>query len=328
MPFDGTANSVSSQSYAVATGVNASTGTAGEVGAFRATPSTPTPITAEVPVGSTGVFVSTTPSTLWSAGKTSVTVGADDTIYVFGTKAGVHNVTFTAGGKSVTIPVKVKTSADAAYNMSISPEAKEIEAGKIGTVTLKVTDVFGNPVQTTDDTGKVTIEASGQILLAGFTTSRDFTTDALGEAIVTIIAGSGAGSGALAAVPALTNTAAAWKTPYTPPAGAPAPVTSAAANVTVIGPEPEKAIEIVGTRGTVNGGSGVLVDGLTEGIDDGAKLVPYWRVPGTTYTAGNARPEVTDSEFSWQRKMGKTAYVFFTTEDGAVKSNRIIIAGK
>ena len=74
VPFGGTASTVSSQSFTVASGANVSGGTAGQVAVFDANPSTPTPITVEVPTGSTSVFVSTTASTLWSAGKSSITV--------------------------------------------------------------------------------------------------------------------------------------------------------------------------------------------------------------------------------------------------------------
>ena len=39
-----------------------------------------------------------------------------------------------------------------------------------------------------------------------------------------------------------------------------------------------------------------------------------------------ARPKVTaDGTFYWQRKTGKKIYIYFKAEDGAVKSNRIVL---
>ena len=331
VPFGGTASTISAQSFTVATGANVAGGAAGQVAAFQATPSTLTPITASVPIGSTGVFVSTTPSTLWSAGKSTVTVGADDTVYVFGTQAGLHNVTFTAGGRSVTIPVKVQTSMDAAYNVAITPKAQELAVGAIGTATVKVTDVFGNAVASAtggsgDDTGQVTVTASGAVLLAGFNTQQNFVTNASGEATVTIIAGNAPGAATLTVTPKVGTATPAWQTAYTPPTGAPAPVLSDAALIAVGAGPDTKSITIVGERTTVSGRSGIIVDGIVTGIEDGKTVVPYIRFPGqTTFTAGSARPEITDGEFVWQRKTGKRVTVYVTNDDGDVRSNRVTI---
>ena len=89
----------------------------------------------------------------------------------------------------------------------------------------------------------------------------------------------------------------------------------------------DKSIIIVGSRTTVSGKPGIKVEGDTTGFDAGAKMKPWVRFPGQTeYTAGSARPEVSIAgDFTWQRKTGKKTYVFFSTEDDAVKSNRIII---
>jgi hypothetical protein len=298
------------------------------VAQFRATPSQLTDVTVSVPLGSTGIKVSKTAETLWSAGSNTITVSPDDTVYVFGTKVGEYSIQFSAGGKSVTAKVKVQTSANAAYNIEITPPAQDLEAGAFGEATVKVTDVFGNAVPGADDTNSVRIVSSGAVLLGGFKSTDTLNLDANGEATVTLIASNTPGVGVLAATPALGALAPAWQTPYTPPAGAPAPVTSDSAEVTVKRADADKSITIVGARGTVNGGSGVLIDGFVDGIEDGKTVVPFWRVPGTTYTAGNARPIITDSEFAWSRKMGKTAYVYFTNDDGSVRSNRVIIAGK
>jgi len=121
VPYDGTANTVTGQTYTVATGAAVSGGAAGEVASFVVNPSTPTPVTAQVPLGSTGIYVSSSASTLWSAGQSTVTVGAGETVYVFGTKVGEHAISFSAGGKTVTVKVKVQTSSSAAYNMALTP---------------------------------------------------------------------------------------------------------------------------------------------------------------------------------------------------------------
>lgn len=87
-----------------------------------------------------------------------------------------------------------------------------------------------------------------------------------------------------------------------------------------------KTISITGSRGTVSGKPGILVDGSTENFDAGSKVIPYVRFPGGEYSQGAARPTVdANGDFSWQRKTGKKAYVYFTSEDGSVTSNRVII---
>ena len=87
-----------------------------------------------------------------------------------------------------------------------------------------------------------------------------------------------------------------------------------------------KSIVITGERATVSGRSGIMVDGIVTGIEDGKTVVPYIRFPGqTTFTAGSARPEITDGEFVWQRKTGKRVTVYVTNDDGDVRSNRVTI---
>ncbi len=346
VPFDGSASSVTGQSFTVATGADISGGAAGEVASFIANPSTPTTVVASVGLGATGIFVSTTPTTAWNAGQSTVTVNAGAPVYVFGTKAGVHNITFAAGGRTVTIPVKVKTSAAAAYNMALTPETQSVNPGSINTVTLTVTDVFGNPVQTTDDTGKVTVTASGEILLAGYQTSASYNTGANGTATITVIAGN-VGTGVLAAGPATSNTAPAWVAGYTKPTGAPDPKTSAAAEVIVTGVV-EQSIAIVGSRGSADVSlpsdetcrsyaegpppralpSGcITVDGVTTGFDEGSAMTPEYRFPGqTSYTAGIDVTTNADGEFNWYRKTGKKIYVRFMSGD--VVSSRVIIPAK
>ena len=92
-------------------------------------------------------------------------------------------------------------------------------------------------------------------------------------------------------------------------------------------PAVERTIIISGERGEVSGTSGIIITGEATGFVAGARVVPYIRFPGQTgYTAGSARPEIgADGSFSWQRKTGKKTYVYFTSEDGNVFSNRVII---
>jgi hypothetical protein len=325
VPYDGTANTVSTATYNLSTGAAGGTANGGEVATLIPTASPVNDVTVTAPLGSTGVYVSDTPSTAWNAGKTSVTVASGTTVYVFATKVGEHTISLTSGGKTVAVKVKAQTSSNAAYNMELSPATQEVNTGSINTATLTVTDVFGNAVQTTDDTGKVTITASGNVLLAGYNTSASFNTNASGQATVTVIAGNAAGAGALAATPASSNTAAAWLSGYTKPTAAPDPKSSAAAEVIVGTPE-TKSIVIVGDRTTVSGKSGIIVEGSVTGIEDGKTVVPYIRFPGqTTFTAGSARPEISGGGFTWQRKTGKRVTVYVTNDDGAVKSNRVTI---
>lgn len=91
-------------------------------------------------------------------------------------------------------------------------------------------------------------------------------------------------------------------------------------------PTPTKSILITGDRGTVNGKPGITIDGVTTGLDDGTKVIPWIRFPGqTSFTESSARPVVTDGEFSWSRKTGKRTSVYFTTEDQSIKSGRVTV---
>lgn len=88
----------------------------------------------------------------------------------------------------------------------------------------------------------------------------------------------------------------------------------------------EKSISITGNRGIVSGKAGILIDGSTENLNAGSTVIPYVRFPGGEFTQGTARPTVdANGDFTWQRKTGKKTYVYFTSEDGSVTSNRVII---
>ena len=91
-----------------------------------------------------------------------------------------------------------------------------------------------------------------------------------------------------------------------------------------------RSITITGSRTTVSGEPGIIVNGTTTGFKKGGPVVPYFRFPGeTTYTESTARPEIAaDGSFEWQRKTSEKFYVYVTYyTDGVAKvqSNRIII---
>ena len=76
----------------------------------------------------------------------------------------------------------------------------------------------------------------------------------------------------------------------------------------------------------MSGKPGIKIDGVVTGIDNGKTVVPYFRFPGeTTFAEGTARPVISDGSFTWQRKTGKKFYAYVTSDDGVVKSNRVII---
>jgi len=88
-----------------------------------------------------------------------------------------------------------------------------------------------------------------------------------------------------------------------------------------------KSLTIAGERTTVSGKPGIMVDGIAVGFETGKTVIPYVRFPGGEYSQGTARPAITaGGDFTWSRKTGKKSYVYFTSDDGAVTSNRIIIA--
>jgi hypothetical protein len=318
VPFGGTA----------ATAVTGASGSTGNVVPVRV--ATAGSIPAQITYTVTGGSLSTTASTAWDAGSSSVTASADDTVYLFSTSVGTARVTATAGGNSLSGNVPITTAAAAAYNIALTPMEQSVAPGGIGTVTLMVSDVFGNPVQT-DDSGLVRISASGEVLLAGFTTSSTFVTNSSGEAVVTFIAGGAIGQGILTATPAATTPVAAWAPNYTPPTNAPAPVTSAAAEIGVGQSPIEPLILIEGTRENRR----ISIEGATLGLAEGTEVYPFIRFPGQTgFTQGTAVRTVTIvdedeqiGEFAWGRNTGKRTAVQFRDADG-LRSNTVIIAAR
>ena len=81
-----------------------------------------------------------------------------------------------------------------------------------------------------------------------------------------------------------------------------------------------------GIRTKVRGKKGIRVTGMNTDLI-GQRVVPYYKLPGQrTFTEGTSRPLVNDDgEFRYQRRTGKKIYLYFTTEDGAIRSERITI---
>ena len=139
------------------------------------------------------------------------------------------------------------------------------------------------------------------------------------------------GAGCLAVAPALTcrvvglvnGTTYTFTVEALTQAGWSAP--SAPSNA--VTPEDSGSIEITGKRTKVRGKNGLVVTGTTKDIAAGAILRPWLRFPGQTeYFQGVARIKVrADGTFTWQRKGNKRTYVYIATEDGSVRSDRIII---
>ncbi|HEY7821880.1 MAG TPA: hypothetical protein VIG24_03550 [Acidimicrobiia bacterium] len=88
----------------------------------------------------------------------------------------------------------------------------------------------------------------------------------------------------------------------------------------------EPTIFIEGNRD----GRSVVVKGTAVGFSEGEVVVPWLRFPGqTSYTQQVARRVVqADGSFTWQLRTGKSVAVYFTSEDGSVRSNRIVLPAR
>jgi hypothetical protein len=91
-------------------------------------------------------------------------------------------------------------------------------------------------------------------------------------------------------------------------------------------PSGERALTIIGERGTVKGKPGILVEGESTGFASGTVLKPWLKFPGqTAYTEASAEVIIAaDGTFTWSRKTGKKTYVYLKAPDGTT-SNRVII---
>jgi hypothetical protein len=90
------------------------------------------------------------------------------------------------------------------------------------------------------------------------------------------------------------------------------------------------SLVISGSRGEVRSRAGVIVAGTSTGFGMGAVLRPWIKLAGqSSYRQGTASILVDASGgFTWQRMMGRKAYVYVAAEDGSVQSNRVIIAAR
>jgi hypothetical protein len=313
----------------LSTGVNAAEPT-GNLATFTVTTTPANDVVATVTAAS-GLYLSATAptaTTAWSSGKQTVTVGGAGStpLYVWGTKTGTHDVEFTSGGVTLTGKVKVSNRAQDAYNIAITPDKANVARGGFTTLTAKVTDFWGNPVATT--AGAITGVAQGEVLLGGNTNTATFGTNAAGEASITVIAANAAGAGTVTLTPTTAGAPPAWAAGYTKPASFTTAPTLTAISLITVGEAPAtKSITITGSRTTVSGKSGIAVDGITVGIEDGKTVTPFIRFPGeTTFTAGSARPAIANDEVTWQRKTGKRVTVYLElSDDATIKSNRVTI---
>ncbi len=81
-----------------------------------------------------------------------------------------------------------------------------------------------------------------------------------------------------------------------------------------------------GIRTKVRGKNGIRVTGVNTDLI-GQRVVPYYKLRGqSSYRPGTSRPLVnSDGEFRYQRRTGKKIYIYFATEDGSARSERITI---
>ena len=286
--------------------------------AFQIT-ATVSPAANVVFTGTDGVRFSTAVagSVLFSQGAATETVlasgtPATSTVSVYAIKPGVHTVTVTAGTTSTTYSFKAGVARGSIRTIEADPASLRIAPNEFKAISVKATDIYGNAVP--DDTSITVALAGGGTLSAG-----TGTTSAAGVMTVYYTAPVGTGNGKAVwtagtyvsgVIPGVADAKAEASTDITVTTGA------------------DKTILIVGERTTVSGKPGIKVEGDTTGFDAGAKMKPWVRFPGETeYNAGSARPTVSVAgDFTWQRKTGKKTYVFFSSEDDAIKSNRVIIA--
>jgi hypothetical protein len=217
----------------------------------------------------------------------------------------------------------VNTNADS-FNLSVDKMEQTLAPSGIGRTDVSVKDMFGNAVAS----GATTVAAgvaTGEVLFGGFSNTATVSTGTSGTASIVVIAGP-TGSGTVTFTFSSGVTAATGTT-YTAPAGIAGPSLTAVQLIRIGAVPADKSIAITGSRTTVSGKSGIKIDGITAGIEDGKTLTPFIRFPGeTTFTAGSARPAVTNDEVTWQRKTGKRVTVYLElSDDAAIKSNRVTI---
>jgi trimeric autotransporter adhesin len=241
VPTDGSASDASGdQIYTVSTA--AVTGTAGATAevitlASNATADNTSTYTATT----TGAYVSSTATTAWNAGLSTVTVAEGASVYVFATTVGLHTITVTSGDKTTTIKFWAYNLATDYYSISAVADASTLKPSSNTVVTVTVKDIFGNVVDAAD--GLLTATASAKVRLAGQALSQSLNTTAAGTSAFTIIGDATAGEGTITIAPTATG-AQAWATAYVAPTGAAAPVSSTTVTITVEG-APAKSAELL-----------------------------------------------------------------------------------
>jgi hypothetical protein len=92
-------------------------------------------------------------------------------------------------------------------------------------------------------------------------------------------------------------------------------------------PADEKSITISCERTTRSGNPGIVCNGTAKGFSSGTVFIPHIRFPGeTAYRQLSRSPGLLrDGKFQWYYNSGKKIYVYFTTLDGVVQSNRVIV---
>ena len=274
------------------------------------------------------------------------------------TKTGDISYTVASGATSSTVSAVFHNRPTDARTVTVVSSATEVQAGNGATVVATVSDRFGNPVEGVSvvftevgpgfmaGTGTATTGAAGRaegtlVTVAGLNGVSVVTATAAGTQTVTmptvIPSSTDQVYASVANATLQTGNAVDKVSSYTiaspPVATALATVLGVtagnqAAPVSIeVKAAGSRTITIEGSRTTVSGKPGIKIDGVVTGIEDGKTVVPYFRFPGqTTYSQGSARPTIEDSGFTWQRKTGKKFYAYVTNDDGAVQSNRIIIA--
>ena len=292
---------------------------------------------------------------------TSATVYSDAsglaTAVLAATKTGDISYSVTSGAASATVSAVYDNRPTDARYVAIASSASTVKAGDGATITATVTDRFGNPVRgvlvTFSEEGPGYIAGSGQAVssAAGRTEATLVTVAGLnGVSRVTADVAATQSVSMPQALPSATAQTYATLVGATlqtgnlvdkvssynawPPVNATTATVlgvtagnTAAAVPVEVSAAGGKTISITGSRTTVSGKPGIRIDGVVTGIDNGKTVIPYFRFPGeTTFAQGTARPVIEQSGFTWQRKTGKKFYAYVTSDDGAVTSNRVIIA--
>ena len=240
--------------------------------------------------------------------------GGTVTVYAKATKTGTVTVTLRAGTLSTPITWKVANATTDARIVTVTPEKQD--ASGLAQVSAKVTDVFGNAVANAplnfSEEGVGNFASGSSTLATATGPNGSVTVDVLsinsGDSAVTVIAGAAADYAGVAGSPVASS-----------PAGK-------SAGLGTIKFGSAKSIVITGSRATVSGKPGIKIEGVATGFEDGKTVKPFFRFPGeTSYSEGTARPVITNGVFEWQRKTGKKFYAYVTSDDGAIKSNNVII---